>query len=266
MEFATAGRESGEERWLIMVAQQPGIFQQMAGKTFSMLARAGVRLLFYSFDEASRRMVEFADVAPHLRVLIHDECPLGGAAARLPGTCLRVHRSWVANLIPYGVPFPTEPEKKIVFLGSEIGLTDERRRQLAFLQQTFRDRMVVYTDHSLSVRERQTLGRFGVSFCPEGRHFTTPAMSRSHTDRPFWSGCLGMVPVCENSTAGDRLNDLAGEGLIVRYEHGDLKSLKTACERALAYTDAERRRIYDHFNAHETIGTVVADAIARLKG
>jgi hypothetical protein len=26
--------------------------------------------------------------------------------------------------------------------------------------------------------------------------------------------------------------------------------------------DSDRRRIYDHFNRHETIGTVVADAIA----
>jgi len=47
----------------------------------------------------------------------------------------------------------------------------------------------------------------------------------------------------------------------VRYPHGDLGALATACEQALALPTAERRRLYDYFNRHETVGTVVADAI-----
>ena len=72
-----------------------------------------------------------------------------------------------------------------------------------------------------------------------------------------------MVPVSENSKAGDRLDELAGAGLIVRYDHADTKSLADACERALAMTNDERRRIYEHFNRHETVGTVVSDALLK---
>jgi hypothetical protein len=101
-----------------------------------------------------------------------------------------------------------------------------------------------------------------VSVCPEGRKFTTPAMSASHTDRPFWSGCLGLVPVSEDSRSGGRLEELHQAGKILRYPHGDLEELAHACERALAMSVAERRAIYNYFNRHETVGTVVADAIA----
>jgi hypothetical protein len=87
-------------------------------------------------------------------------------------------------------------------------------------------------------------------------------MSATHTDRPFWSGCLGMVPVSENSKAGGRLEELHLAGMILRYKQGDLESLGSACERALAMPAAERRRIYEYFNRHETVGTVVAAAIA----
>jgi hypothetical protein len=92
--------------------------------------------------------------------------------------------------------------------------------------------------------------------------FTTQSMSRSHTDRPFWSGCLGMVPLSENSRAGDRLEELSQAGLIERYEHGDLQSLRIACERALGWTDEERRQVYEHFNRCQTVGTLVAGLIA----
>jgi hypothetical protein len=87
-------------------------------------------------------------------------------------------------------------------------------------------------------------------------------MAKTHTDRPFWSGCLGLVPVSENSKSGGRLQDLHEQKLILRYGHADLKALSEQCERALAMPNDERRRIYDHFNRHETVGTVVADAIA----
>jgi hypothetical protein len=92
--------------------------------------------------------------------------------------------------------------------------------------------------------------------------FATPAMSAAHTDRPFWSGCLGMVPLSENSRAGGRLEELHTAGLIVRYDHGDLVALAEACECALAMSTAERKLIHAHFNAHETVGAVVASALA----
>jgi hypothetical protein len=87
-------------------------------------------------------------------------------------------------------------------------------------------------------------------------------MAATHTDRPFWSGCLGLVPVSEDSRAGGRLEELHRAGLIVRYAHGDLTALGAACERALAMGAEERRRIHEHFNRSETVGTVLAEAIA----
>ena len=87
-------------------------------------------------------------------------------------------------------------------------------------------------------------------------------MAGTHTDRPFWSGCLGLVPVSENSAPGGRLDGLADAGLIRRYAHADLTALRTACEQALATPATERRRIYDHFNREETVGPVLAAALA----
>jgi hypothetical protein len=205
----------------------------------------------------------FLEIAPHLDVLIHDESPLDerGLAA-LPRRCRRIHRSWVANLVPFVIPFHQQPDSKILFLGSKLGLTAHRQRQIAHLERTFGERFAAIHDHSVGVRELGSLNRFKVGLCPEGRKFSTPAMSASHTDRPFWSGCLGMVPVAEDSQAGGRLEEFAQAGLIVRYPHGDLDGLVTACETALALSDDKRRRIYDHFNRRETIGTVIAEAIA----
>ena len=204
----------------------------------------------------------FKDIAPHLSVLIHDESPLDPAARALlrPDAAL-VHRSWVANCVPWEAPFDEAPEERILFLGSQLGLTDHRRRQIEFLRNRFKDRFVAIYDHSLPVAERARLGRYKASHCPEGRKFATPGMSATHTDRPFWSGSLGMVPVSEDSHSGGRLEALHRAGLVRRYPHGDLKALAEACEKALAATTAERRRIFDHFNRHETVGTVVAEAI-----
>lgn len=256
---------NGDEKWLITMGQQPQALGRVAGGLLGLLRKSGIRTLYYAFDEASRFMPCFREIAPHLDVLIHDEAPLdpAGAAALRPD-CLRLHRSWVANLLPYAASFNPAPEKKILFLGSQLGLTDHRRRQIDFLQRRFRDRFVASHDHSVSVADRLSLNRFKVSVCPEGRKFTTPAMSRTHTDRPFWSGCLGLVPVAENSAAGDRLDDLAAAGLILRYPHGDLQVLADRCEEALEMSDDARRRIYTHFNEHETIGTVVASSIAAV--
>jgi hypothetical protein len=263
LELARAPREAGEERWLITMGHQPQALGGAASRVFAFLAREGVRQCFYAFDEASRFMPCFSEIAPYLDVLIHDEFPLEEKArARLPANPVVQHRSWVANVIPFSVRFEEQPEAKLLFLGSQLGMTPHRERQLAALAEKFGGAFVASRDHSVSVAGRGALNRCKVGLCPEGRRFTTPAMSSSHTDRPFWSGCFGMVPVCEDSKEGGRLQELHESGLILRYPHGDLAALVAACERALAMASSERRRIYDHFNRHETVGAVVANALA----
>ncbi len=261
--FGQAPREPDEERWLITMGHQPQSLGANAGKVFALLAKVGVKHLFYAFDEASRLMPGFGDIAPSLDVLIHDEAPLDAKQrAKLKPGCRAIHRSWVANVVPFAVPFNESPEERILFLGSELGLTPHRQRQIDFLRKRFGDRFVPSVDHSVAVAERDALRRFKVGLCPEGRKFTTPAMAKTHTDRPFWSGCLGLVPVSEDSKTGGRLEALHREGLILRYPHGDLEALAAQCERALAMATDERRKIYDYFNRRETVGAVVADAIA----
>jgi hypothetical protein len=66
----------GEEWWLCLMAQHPQIFANIAGSLFALLRQRGVRILYYAFDEASRRMPCFDSIAPHLNILIHDEYPL----------------------------------------------------------------------------------------------------------------------------------------------------------------------------------------------
>lgn len=262
VELAQMPPDFDEERWLITMAQQPQMLGAEAGKIFDLLSKLGVRHLYYAFDEASRSMPCFTQIAPSLDVLIHDEAPLDprGAAALRPG-CVTRHRSWVANFTPGEADFNEAPERKIFFLGSQLGLTPHRQRQIEFLRQRFKDRFVCRTDHSLPVNARRELSRYQVGLCPEGRKFTTPAMSLTHTDRPFWCGCLGMVPVSEDSASGGRLEELRAAGLIVSYAHADTAALAEACERALEFTSEQRRRIYEHFNAHETIGAVVTEAL-----
>jgi hypothetical protein len=187
--------------------------------------------------------------------------PLCGTGALRPD-CVLVHRSWVANVLPFAAPFVEDPDEKIVFLGSEMGLTPHRRRQIDFLRSRFGERFIPIHDHSVPVAERASLGRYKVALCPEGRKFATPAMAETHTDRPFWSGCMGMIPVSEDSREGRRLSGLAASGLLVRYAHGDLESLAAACQSALSMGGAERRRIYEHYNRFETVGRVIADSLA----
>jgi hypothetical protein len=263
LDLAKAPREPGEERWLVTMAHQPQQFGELAGRIFGLLAKSAVRHLFYAFDEASRAMPCFTEIAPHLDVLIHDESPLADAGrAKLRTDCVTRHRSWVANFAPGETAFNESPEEKIYFLGSQLGLSAHRKRQFEFLKERFKDHFVASHDHTTPVEARTTLNRFKVGLAPEGRKFTTPAMSATHTDRPFWFGCLGMVPVSEDSQSGGRLEELHRDGLIVRYAHGDFEALAQACERALAMANAERRRIFEHFNARETIGAVVSEAIA----
>jgi len=265
LDLTKASSDKKEETWLIFDGQGPQKISGVLDKLMPLLVRAGVRVAWYSFDESSRTTTAFKAIGPYLDLLIHDELPLEPpAAATLRPSCLVRHRSWVANVVPFSLPFNERPEEKILFLGSKLGLTEHRQKQISFLQKTFGPRLVAIHDHSVGVAERASLNRFKVSLCPEGRKFTTPAMSQSHTDRPFWSGCLGLVSVSENSIAGDRLSELAGQGLIERYAHGDLRSLKTACERALAAPLETRQKIYEHFNRYETVGAVLADALAEI--
>jgi hypothetical protein len=263
LEFARAPRPADEAWWLVFHGHSPQKIAPALSKLLPFLARNGVRILYYSFDEASRAMPCFRELAPFLSVLIHDESPLDERnAAALPATCTRIHRSPMANILPFATPFNDNPESKIVFLGSKLGLNEHRLRQINHLQEKFGSRFTAIHDHSLDVQDLTTLNRFKVSVCPEGRLFTTPAMSATHTDRPFWSGCLGMVPVSEDSKTGGRLEALTNDGLILRYRHGDLNALVAACEQALTLPNEQRKRIYDHYNRHETIGTVIAEAIA----
>jgi len=256
-------RPRDESWWLIVIGQNPQALAGAWSRLGPILKRTGVSLLFYAFDEASRTMPCFSELAPHLDILIHDEFPLDAkSAARLRPNCRQVHRSWVANLVPNAVPFQENPERALLFLGSQLGLTPHRQRQINFLQATFKDRFHAIHDHSLPVADRASVNRWKVSFCPEGRKFATPAMSATHTDRPFWSGCLGMVPVCEDSVQGGRLESLNRSGMILRYAHSDLPGLRDACERALEMSLAARRDIYDRFNREETVGRVVAPLIA----
>ena len=255
-DLLAASKPADEEWWLMLTGQHPQLMAGIIGRLLGLLIRRGVRTLYYAFDEASRTMPAFAEIAPHLDLLIHDELPLAAPALR-PG-CRLVHRSWVANLVPFATPFIEDPEDKIIFLGSRLGLTPHRQRQIDYLQKEFRDKFTAICDHSLPVSARAGLARHKVSFCPEGRKFNTASMRYTHTDRPFWAGALGLVPVSEDSRAGGRLEELHRAGLILRYPHGDLKALGEACEQALAAGPELRRRIYEHFNRHEVIGAVVA--------
>lgn len=265
LDFAKLPREPGEERWLITMGHQPQSLGGNAGKVFALLAKVGVRHCYYAFDEASRYMPVFGEIAPYLDLLIHDELPLEEKnGARLKLGCRTIHRSWVANVVPFSLPFNEAPEEKIMFLGSPLGLSEHRKRQIAILQEKFKDKFVPSYDHSPAKHERVKLNRFKAALCPEGRKFVTPAMAKTHTDRPFWSGCLGLAVISEDSKIGGRLQELHEQELILRYPFDDTKTLVAQCERALAMTTAERRRVYEHFNRHETVGTVVAEAIAGM--
>lgn len=254
-----APKPADEEWWLILTGQHPQMMAGLIGKLLGALASRGIRTLYYAFDEASRTMPACLEIAPYLAVLIHDESPLAEPVrAALSPACRTVHRSWVANLVPFASPLQEAPEEKIIFLGSKLGLTPHRQRQIEFLTKKFRDKFTAICDHSLSVAGRASLARYKVGFCPEGRKFTTPAMAATHTDRPFWAGALGLIPVSEDSCAGGRLEELHQAGLILRYPHADLKALGEACERALAAPLELRQSIYQHFNRHETVGAVVA--------
>lgn len=264
LDFIQHGDFTDAVPWLILIDQVPGIVDQVVGKLLGHFRRRGGRILYWSYDEASRNMPCFAsEVAPHLSVLLHDESPLADEGAKaLPRSCSRIHMSWVANVVPFSYPFHEEVEERIVFLGSKMGATPHRMEQIRQLGEHFKDRFSAIIDHSVPVAERGRFGSIKVHLCPEGRKFATPGMSLTHTDRPFWSGCMGQVPVVEDSKWGGRLQDLHEKGVIFRYPHGDTAAMIEACERALSAGVDARRRIYDYFNREGTVGPIVARLIA----
>lgn len=253
----------GEERWVFFYGQNPAYLEERVGEIVRELRQRGFQIFYWSFDDASRRINACVkSIAPYLSVLIHDEEPLDASvAALLSPHCSRLHSSWLANLVPFSVPFREHVEPCIVFLGSQAGLTPHRKRQLDFLASTFGDAFKAITDHSVEVKDRSMFAGYKVHFCPEGRMFTTHSMRLSHTDRPFWAGCMGQVPVVENSKWGSRLEELATDGLVFRYEHGDMESLKDACGLALGCSGRDRYRIYNRFNLESSIACTIADCI-----
>lgn len=256
------GLNKGEQTWLIMIGQRPATIDSGIVQVLEIFTKMGGKVFYWAFDEASRQMKCFNAIAPYLNVLIHDEDPIEPSASSLLSGCKVVHHSWVANIVPFSIPFQEEVESKIVFLGSRLGMTPNRHKQIETLQNHFKDRFQPYFDHSIPVSERASFSKIKVHLCPEGRMFTTPGMSKTHTDRPFWSGCMGQVPVVENSSSGDRLNELHQENVIYRYRHGDLSDLIQACEKALEIPDRQRKRIYDYFNEKETVGPIAARLVA----
>lgn len=256
MYVETLGLGPGNEVWLFTVAQDLKNIPNVA-RVFRTLKERGVNIFYYSFDEASRNLPCFGEIAPYLDVLIYDEFPPGPAREFLSVYCKVVNKCWVGNFIPYFSPFNEHPEEKILFLGSKFGMTENRERQIAALKEHFWDRFVCITDHSISENDMASLNRYKVCLCPEGRKFTSESMSESHTDRPFWAGMLGMVPLSENSKWGNRLRSLTDNGLLIPHAHHDTESLLKAAETALAVKVKERRRIYQHFNQSETLRSVI---------
>ncbi len=264
MEFMKQEEFRGASPWLIVTDQNPAVVEQVVGKLFGLFRRAGGQILYWSYDEASRTMACFSKmVAPHVSILLHDESPLADEGLRaLPRSCKTVHISWMANIVPFTFPFREKVEERIVFLGSKMGATPHRLEQVNELKRHFKDRFTAIIDYSVPVAERGQFSGIKVHLCPEGRKFTTEGMRFTHTDRPFWSGCMGQVPVIEDSKWGGRLDALVEKGAVVRYAHGDVASMIEACERALAVDNGTRRGIYDYFNREGTVGPVVARLIA----
>jgi len=266
LDFIKSGDFRGAAAWLIITDQNPALAKEIIGKLLGLFRRSGGKVLYWSYDEASRNMPCFSsDVAPHTSVLVHDEDPLAPDALRaLPRSCRTLHLSWVANVVPFAYPFQEEVEEKIIFLGSKLGTTPHRTAQINALKRHFKDRFSAITDHSVPVQDRGRFGSVKVHLCPEGRKFATEGMRLTHTDRPFWSGCMGQVPVVEDSRWGGRLESLHQLGVIIRYRHDDVPSMIEACERALAADLDTRRRIYECFNREGTVGPIAARLIAEF--
>ena len=100
-DLLVATKPADEEWWLVLTGQHPQMMVGMIGKVLHHLSTHGIRTLYYAFDDASRTMPAFSEIARHLHVLIHDEQPIAPAIqSQLATDCLAIHRSWVANLVP----------------------------------------------------------------------------------------------------------------------------------------------------------------------
>jgi len=265
LDYMNLNTSPNEDKWILYIAQKPALFGHRVGEIFELLKKNGLKILYYSFDDASRTMNYYKDLAPFLDILIHDEFPLSVEVQnKLNSSCIIMHKSWVANVVPWSVSYNEKPLKSILYLGSAQGLTKERSNQLTYLKNKYKDKFISFTNHSISFQEREQLNKYKVSLCPEGRHFKTKSMSSSHTDRPFWSGCFGLVPVIENSVHGDRLNELHERGLLVRYANNNLSDLIEACDSALNTDDQKRRLIYECYNSEFTIGKILCEALLRF--
>lgn len=268
MERIQQGPKGEEESWLLFIAQRPGAYGEIMGKVLKFFTMIGGKILFWSYDQASTAMPGYSEhVAPWISALIHDEAPLvPNVQKALPEQCLKIHKSWVANIVPFSCPFNLQTKPKISMLCSKLGFTDHRRKQAEYLQQELGEQFQETHNHSVPVSERFTFSELQAHLCPEGRKFTTAEMSDTHTDRPFWSGCMGQVPIVENSQKGTRLQRLAERELILRYDWNDLSSLLQACRRALKIGSEQRREMYIHFNRFETVGPVAARTIQTFYG
>ncbi len=259
--------DPGVEPWLVFIDQRPAAIAPVVGRILEAFTDGGGRVLYWAYDDASRNMDCFAEgVAPYVSILLHDESPLAGDVRRaLPSACRIRHLSWVANIVPYQYALREAVEERIVFLGSRLGLTEHRMEQVRALEAHFGNRFTCITDHSVAVADRGRFAGIKVHLCPEGRKFGVESMSRSHTDRPFWAGCMGQVPVSEDSKWGGRLDDLASAGRILRYPHGNVDKMIGCCERALTLDLDSRREIYEYFNTYGVVGPIAAGEIARFR-
>ncbi len=260
--------EPGVEPWLILIDQRPAAIAPVVGRILEVFTAGGGRVFYWAYDDASRNMECFADsVAPYVSVLLHDESPLADNVVKaLPASCTVRRLSWVANIVPYQYSMREAVEERIVFLGSRLGVTEHRMEQVRALEAHFGERFTCITDHSVAVADRGRFAGIKVHLCPEGRKFGVETMSLSHTDRPFWAGCMGQVPVSENSKRGGRLEELAAAGRILRYPHGDVDEMIACCERALTVDLDSRREIYEYFNTQGVVGPIAAGEIAAASG
>jgi hypothetical protein len=266
-DLVEGGKEKGGESWLVFIGQRMGLLGESGPALLKLLSARGLRIAFWAFDEASRSMNFFREMAPFVSVLIHDEHPLEpDIEAALPADSICIHRSWLANVVPFSVPFQEQVEPRIVFLGSKLGLTEARKRQLSVLKEAFEGQVVAWHDYDVSLKGREQFSGYQVHFCPEGRKFVTPSMNQTHTDRAFWSGCFGQVPVIEDSRWGGRLEELAQKELLLRFPYGDDSGMIEACREALRKDVEYRKKVYHHYNAHETIGGALIHGINQFRG
>jgi len=67
LELISAVRPPDEEWWFLIMGQHPQGSGRFGGQIMVTLARRGVRTFFYAFDEASRTMPCFPEIAPTWR-------------------------------------------------------------------------------------------------------------------------------------------------------------------------------------------------------